>query len=352
MDELTLLRRLDADAPAPSRATATTAFDALTERMAEAEHGAREHAAPRRRRRVVRLRWAALATVGAVALAAALVLTDVVGIASLRPGATAQAAELLNQAADTTIRTVDPTMSPGQYREVVYRDVHAIETGNEAGDTVLYSIHEDRTSWIPADLHDTWTQVRYPAHSAGQYWGKGAKQVADEEDLTWRQQKPQVLHGPAGNFFGGEQASTPESVNALPRDPRVLLNHIYRVTLGTGSSADDEALVFIADTLNTGYADAATRAAMYRAAALIPGVTVTAGSATLDGTTGIAIGRVEPKYGIRQDLIIDPKTGNLIGDRRVSTRDLPDGSANAGDTIAWSSVTTTIVNSVPKKYRG
>jgi RNA polymerase sigma-70 factor (ECF subfamily) len=350
MDELTLLRRLDADAPTPSRQTAADAFAALEQRMAAAEHATRAHAAPKRRQRVVRLRWAVLATAGAAVLAAALVLTDTVGVAGLHSGASAQAAELLNRVADTTIRSVDPTLQPGQYRKVVYRSVHAIETGNQTGATVLFSVHEDRTTWIPANLHDEWTEVRYPGHSAGQYWGKGAKWAATQADKEWsKHSDPQVLHGKEGKYFGNT-GETPEAVNALPRDARVLLNHIYRVTLGSGTSPDDEALVFIADTLNTGYADAATRAALYRAAALIPGVTLTADSATLNGTTGVAIGRVEPKWGIRQDLIIDPTTGTLIGERRVSTRDLPDGSANKGDTIAWSAVTSTVVDDVPAKY--
>ena len=351
MDELTTLRRLDADAPAPSDAVVTDAFEALTARMAAAEQIDRTHVAPKRRRLTVRLRWAALATAGAAALVVALVLTDTIGVAGLRPGATAQAAELLDHAADTTIQAVDPTVAPGQYRQVVYRDVHAIETGNKAGDTVLYSIHEDRTTWIPANVHEEWTEVRYPERAAGQYWGEGAEEAAKEAAVEWRKQQPQVLHGKAGAFFGIDPSRTPEAVNALPRDPRVLLNHIYRVTLGAGTSPDDEALVFISDTLNTGFADASLRAALYRAAALVPGVKLTANSATLDGTTGVAIGRVDPKYGIRQDLIIDPATGELIGERRVSTRNLPDGSAAAGDTIAWSSVTTTVVNGVPEKYQ-
>lgn len=348
MDELTLLRRLDVDAPTPSGRVAADALAALEQRMAASE---RAHVAPRRRRRAVRLRWAALATAGAAALAAALVLTDTIGVAGLRPGATAQAAELLNQAADAGIRSVDPTVGPGRYREVVFRSVHQTESGNGRIEGI-YSMHEDRTTWIPADPQDEWTQVRFPTHSAGQYWSRDAEKIAEYDDRLARTVKPQVLHGKAGDFFGGQQLTTPAEVDALPRDPRVLLNHIYRVTLGTGSSPDGEALVFISDTLNTGFATAPTRAALYRAATLIPGVTVTAHSATLDGTTGVAIGRIEPKYGIRQDLIIDPDTGVLIGEREVATRDLPDGSGKAGDTLSWSSATTTVVDGVPRQYRG
>jgi hypothetical protein len=81
-------------------------------------------------------------------------------------------------------------------------------------------------------------------------------------------------------------------------------------------------------------ATAPTRAALFRAAALIPGVTLTEDSATLDGTTGVAIGRVEQKYGVRQDLIIDPVDGEMNGEREVATRDLPDGTGKAGDTLS------------------
>lgn len=351
MDELTLLRRLDPDARIPSRRVANDAFALLEQRMAAAEHASQSHLVSRRRRSV-RVRWAVLATAGAASLVAALVLTDTIGVADLRPGATAQAAELLNRAADTTIRSVDPTLRPGQYQQVIFRSVHQVDGGNQDIQGV-YSIHEDRTTWIPADPREEWFQVRYPSHSAGQYWTKDAKKLAEYDDRLADEQKPQLLHGDAGDFFGGgsDPRSTPEGVNALPRDPRALLNHIYRVTLGAGNSPDSEALVFITDTLNTGVATAPTRAALYRAAALIPGVTLTTHSATLDGTTGIAIGRTEPKYGIRQELVIDPDSGQLIGEREVATRDLPDGTGNAGDVLSSSSVTTTTVNSVPKKYR-
>ena len=142
---------------------------------------------------------------------------------------------------------------------------------------------------------------------------------------------------------------TPASVASLPRDPRILLNHIYRVTFGTGPSADGEALVFIADTLNTGLANAETRAALYRAAALIPGVTLTADSATLDGHKGVAIGRVEASTGIRQDLIISPDDGSLIGEREVATRAIK--PFTDGATISWTSADATTVNSLPTEYR-
>ena len=54
---------------------------------------------------------------------------------------------------------------------------------------------------------------------------------------------------------------------------------------------------------------------------MIPGVTVTEGQANLDGRTGVAIGRLEEGPAkTRQELIIDPETGLLIGERSVLTQ--------------------------------
>ncbi len=341
MSDLTLLRSLRDEDTVLDAATADRAYARTAASIATAEARGRQLRQPHTRRLV----WAGGITAGAVALTIALTLTDTIGVAGLRPGATAAAAELLDRAAGLAIRSTDPTLVPGQFRQVVFTSVHALDGNGET-----FSIHEDRTTWIPANEQDTWTEVRFPIRSAGQYWTPNAKRNAEQEDATNRGQAPEVLHGKAGAFFGAtDPARTFEGVNGLPQDPRVLLNHIYRVTLGTGPSPDGEALVFIADTLNTGLADAATRAALYRAAALIPGVTLTAGSATLDGHQGVAIGRVEGSTGIRQDLIIDPQTGGLIGEREVATRHLD--PFPAGATISWSSADTTIVDQVPAQYR-
>lgn len=75
------------------------------------------------------------------------------------------------------------------------------------------------------------------------------------------------------------------------------------------------------------------------------GVRIVDDAATLDGRTGIAIGRHEANWMTRQDIIIDPDTGLLIGERRVLT--FPQGGMPAGTTISWTAVTTTVAQSVP-----
>lgn len=349
MNDLTLLRALRSSETEPDDAAFNAALQVLTRSMADAPAVQQRHPRPQHLAR--RLRWTAVATAGVVAIASALVLTDVVGVAGLRGGATAQAAELLDQAAAATIHTADPVLKPGQYRQVVFKSVHDLEVQGDTrnGPSAEILIHEDRTTWIPADTSAPWVQVRYPERSAGWFGGAEGKRAAEREAAVSKDTKPQVLRGVNGNFFGGDTTATPTTVAALPRDPRILLNHIYRVTFGTGNSADGEALVFIADTLNTGFASADVRAALYKAAALIPGVTVTNGGVTLDGKQGVAIGRTEAADGVRQELIIDPTDGSLIGERDVLTRRID--VEPAGTVTESTSATTTVVNNVPAAYR-
>jgi hypothetical protein len=67
----------------------------------------------------------------------------------------------------------------------------------------------------------------------------------------------------------------------LPRDPKALLDLIYSRTKGAGISPEVEALVTIADTLRTGIIPADLRASLYKAAALVPGITMVDRQATL-----------------------------------------------------------------------
>ena len=81
------------------------------------------------------------------------------------------------------------------------------------------------------------------------------------------------------------------------------------------------------------------------AAALVPGVTVVDRQANLDAKEGTAIGTERPDRETRTDIIIDPATGLLIGERVVT---LTAGKTfPAGTATAWTSVRTSVVDSAP-----
>ena len=63
-------------------------------------------------------------------------------------------------------------------------------------------------------------------------------------------------------------------LQSLPTDPHALLNLIYKATKGAGQSPDQEAFTTIGDLLRESIAPPDVSAALFRAAALIPGVSV------------------------------------------------------------------------------
>ncbi|MDQ1059571.1 hypothetical protein QFZ23_003472 [Arthrobacter globiformis] len=67
--------------------------------------------------------------------------------------------------------------------------------------------------------------------------------------------------------------------------------------------------------------------------------------ATVDGKTGTAIGIIAPDPGSRTDIIIDPATGLMIGERDVLLK--ASLGFPAGTAISWTSVSTTVVNAAP-----
>lgn len=343
MDELTLLRNTRSGTEPPTAALHKGRAALLARASGTTSPAPRRQKGTRRRFAI-----GGLSTLGAAALVTGLVLTDVVGLAGWRGGADPAAAAVLDEASTAAIQTVDPVLGQGQYLEVRTRGVHLASGGY--GDVVAsYQYASDDTLYRPADPGDDWVWVRGP-QSVYNTFGPESKEVAD---MWWRAvsssdsfEAGDLLRAPGGAFYGGSAGAGFADLDALPRDPYRLLNYIYRVTLGAGPSPDTEALVFIADRLRIGNVPADLRAAMYGAAALIPGVEFVSDQATLDGRTGIAIGRVEDNWGTRVEIIIDPESGEFIGDREVLLRD-QDGVPE-GTVVSWTTVTTTVANTAPE----
>lgn len=292
-----------------------------------------------RRRRLRRAGWITGTGLVAAGVATTLILGNVVGLAGWRGGADAAAASTLDDAAAAAIKTSDPVVGPGQYLEVATHAAYASFTQAPDGTPTGFLASQDSQLYIPANTSQVWTWIRDARLPVQTFGSESQKAAAADPPLP-----AETVRARSGAFYGGPANVTPASLASLPKDPTQLLNYIYRTTLGQGASGDGEALVWIADTLRSGIVPADVRATMYRAAALIPGVTLTPGSANLDGHTGVAIGRDETN-GLRQEIIIDPSTGLLIGEREVllkASNGLP-----AGASMGWTAVTTTVVDSVP-----
>ncbi|MCX4692591.1 CU044_5270 family protein [Streptomyces sp. NBC_01408] len=137
---------------------------------------------------------------------------------------------------------------------------------------------------------------------------------------------PPSLNGPTYRFL-----------ETLPTDPGKLLELIYEDTRlnhgpGTGSTTgpDQQAFVAIGDLLRSVEAPPGLSAALYRAAARIPGVVLVPEATDAAGRTGVAVARVHNDE--RTEWIFDRESLRLLGARTVALEDSAWGKAGTAVT--------------------
>ncbi|KAD3632922.1 hypothetical protein GD627_08680 [Arthrobacter yangruifuii] len=305
----------------------------------------RRATAPRLRRRVL------LASAAAALLVGGVVVADVVRPGG--PGATAEAAEVLSNAAEATIRTSDPVVGPGQYLKIDTKELTWSGSQMPDGSDLSWQATVSDQIYIPADKNGEWVWnrgERIPLESSSDAAKAAAAEMAK---LPPKGGMPDptvgIQRGQGGDFYGNAPmviiGTSLNEAGSLPRDPRALLDLIYERTNGANKSPELAAFVTIADGLRTGAVPADLRAAMYKAAALIPGVIVGDRQATVDGRTGIAIGIPSLEGTSRADIIIDPVSGLVVGEQDVLLDDSL--GSPAGTISSWTSVRTSVVDSAP-----
>ena len=304
--------------------------------------------APRRQKsRRPAARRFGLAAIGAGAVAAALIVTGVIVPAGGSGGATAQAAGFLKSAAVATIETSDPVVGPGQYLRIETTQVSGVSDGTR--EAPMFQLAATDALYIPENRSDTWVWERHNLPSIGSFnaAGKAAAERSDADpDRFSDPDLNGVLREKAGAFYGNPPP-TEQAFQELSRDPETLRKYFYAEYQGGSSSIDEDVWVRITDLLVMGETPADLRAALYRTLALVPGVTIVENDATLDGRTGVALGYAEPARGSiwRDEIIIDPATGVVIGTREVTLNEYND--IPAGTTLSWSTVHTSVVDNAP-----
>lgn len=316
-------------------------------------HTALRATRPRLRRRVLLVSAAAALLVGGV------VVGDVVRPGG--PGATAEAAEVLNSAAEATIRTSDPVVGPGQYLLVDTKAAYSYGNATVPGEYYTWLVSQDKQLYVPADRSDEWILNQDPSVPI-QFFDDTSRRFEEKQRLELEDHGlgpvaappfagiGPLMRAPEGNFYGAEQTifngmPLGGALDTAPRYPQTLLEFIYERNGGKGASAEEQAFKTITEALGTGVIPADLRAALYEAAALMPGVTVLDRQATLDGRIGISIGMTQADHLARIEMIIDPDTGLLIGEREVLLEDR--AGMPAGATPVWTAITTSVVDTAP-----
>ncbi len=292
--------------------------------------------------------WTGFSVLGATGLTVTLVAVNVMGVPGVEVGgAEPAAASVLESAATAALQFSDPTVAPGQYllvqTDAVYLGQGSISADDQTA-AFLEKYHDEL--YVPANREDDWVWVQCERTPAGTF-GPESEALAEDQGVSGADVRRSFPGGitPTGAFAGYNNGSeSTVDYAALPQSPQQLLQKIYE--MNEAALPDDQALAWIVETLMHGTVPAEFRAVLYETAALIPGVTITEKQATLNGATGVAVGRVEPERKERQDLIIDPATGQFIGQRIV----LLDGIGDyvpPGTVMASTAVTTSVVDAAP-----
>jgi hypothetical protein len=130
---------------------------------------------------------------------------------------------------------------------------------------------------------------------------------------------------------GSLNRSTYRLLQSLPTSPHRLLNLIYTEEQGHGPSPDQEAFTTIGDLLRDSIVPPQVSAALYRAAALIPGVSVVPDAVNAIGQHGVAVTLTVPSgqrtRDVREEWIFDKTTLQNIGESTISNGSVTDVTA-------------------------
>lgn len=240
----------------------------------------------------------------------------------------AHAAGVLRDVAAMTSTYTDLQPAPGEYLLVSKRGQWQ-NSSNPADPSETSTYQQIIDVYVPGDPSEDWVLERD--------WGIAAP-VPGQID---------VEGAPDGAFYGHPSGLLSEDETAaLPRDGRGLLDWVNSRYRGGSASRDEDNFSQIVDLLRIGLVPADLRAGLYDALALIPGVDASE-QMNLDGVEGTAIGRTEPlRAGLREEIIIDPTTGLVIGERTVATYAVFGFGAN--EVTGHTAISYNIVDSAPE----
>jgi hypothetical protein len=231
-----------------------------------------------------------IAAAGAAALAAAIVLILLPGNTS---GASPAAVRLLAKIATTAARQPSPPVRDSQFWYIKSWVAYQVCNGGSGNNCVLEKPHE-RQIW----------------QSVSNLCVTGL--LREDGQDTPLKFSSNYLHCP---YRGGVNDPSYRFLQSLPTDPHALLDLIERQMSGQ-QPPPQEAFTTIGDLLREAIAPPRVSAALYRAAALIPGVTVVADATDAAGRHGVAVAMTVE--GVRYEWIFSKQTLRYLGEHDIN----------------------------------
>ncbi|MCE7009431.1 hypothetical protein LWC34_42445 [Kibdelosporangium philippinense] len=244
------------------------------------------------------------------------------------------------------------TATPGQYRYATNRWFKRIDTQASSGTTYSYIAEAITETWIPADHQQEW--LRRTRTTDNRQWISGTEQQARADGIPLDMpiiEPDGEVRAPCGDFVAGMTnepcAGRPTDVLQLasgpvkaPADPRKL----YEMVAEMSATHADPPLQFfrIASGLfNDTMFTVPTRRALMQMMSRHPYVTLE-DSITRDNRKAISVGIA---YGenleVREEVLLDPANGELIGRRTRYFKDSP--WSKAGDIVEEETQHTAVV---------
>jgi len=231
-----------------------------------------------------------IAAAGAAALAAAIVLILLPGNTS---GASPAAVRLLAKIATTAARQPSPPVRDSQFWYIKSWVAYQVCNGGSGNNCVLEKPHE-RQIW----------------QSVSNLCVTGL--LREDGQDTPLKFSSNYLHCP---YRGGVNDPSYRFLQSLPTDPHALLDLIERQMSGQ-QPPPQEAFTTIGDLLREAIAPPRVSAALYRAAALIPGVTVVADATDAAGRHGVAVAMTVES--VRYEWIFSKQTLRYLGEHDIN----------------------------------
>lgn len=196
----------------------------------------------------------------------------------------------------------------------------------------------------PAVRDDQFVYTREKVRGADLTSGKAVLGPLTDREV-WSAQEPGPLHklgliredgetlpinaelGDTGGTPAGINRPTYRWLSSLPTDPDDLLAYLYAKTPTAQGRERDQAVFEQIGSLLGGVMPPRTAAALYRAAAMIPGVTPDPRARDALGRRGLGIARDDTRYGIRTEWVFHERDFSFLGSRSYLTRDTSYGKA-------------------------
>jgi hypothetical protein len=337
MDELAELRALRADlAPAPPVARA-----AARARLLRAP-------APRRRARGRR----ALIATAAVAAAAGATVAIVSGLdeGHVAP-VPATAAEVLRHAANTAEQAGGPGVpDDDQYFYVASEGTEMTSTfpTNDPADGFSYLYTKKREIWLSVDRPGRLTEAPTSSHRWLTPKDRSAWIAAGRPD-TGDSRPSDASMPPIRRYIIGDEKFTTQQLRDYDPTPQELFDRLRSRIGDRGVSPDGEVFVEIADALREAPQTPRLRATLYRALALVPGVQLLGNVHDRLGRAAIGVAYPE-RNGLRQELLFDPQTAEVLNERQVvfrAAKGLPAPVGTAIEDIVYTKRAVTDATTAP-----